>query len=698
MTKRAPARLDTGLIIPLALAGILVVAAFVHQDLVLSFQEPVAAGDAKGTFVFYEEVPGLAGVGSEKFLFRHRPSDESDWTAPVRGRGHVLDAEVFPERVFVLFDTFYSVYDRRTLERTWSFDYQKLALEVRCVGRTLDGTPILFGTDAAGRVRAAGVDDRSAGRLPGAVFEIAKELVVTRIDAAPTGATSLLVAIQTAAPKRTLTRRERTIKEEIFGQRSPSSVGSSRGAHGSTTSPAAEVEDALILVPFADGAFGEPIPYDRLPESWALASEPARSSEAGPAVGAAAGAGAATVPPPTRSVLLVGWPARLREAPIEADDDASGAAEDGEIEVDQKIALYRLDERGAVRGEAARVDVEADGLLGSIVGDADPGAIEAIAAGERLLLFSQSGRLLRVRSGTPSGDGTYAFDEPTDVASMSTASYTLIWTWFIVLIALVGIVALRLSGVLGGDDEDGDGGMGGEAVVTDEAAAAAAAAPPGEPAAEAPAAPSEGVTEAPTDRSAGDAGAGADASARVAAPTQATDATGAEDPGRPELATAFERALAFSLDFLLCSGVIFLILPAASDERLARLAWEDIPEDRVLTILISALVLGIYGAIFEGLFGQTLGKKLMGIEVRGADGSTVSPRSAILRNLFRLGLLVHLLYLVDLVAMAITARTQRPGDLIADTVVSRVADSVEVPASPGPETGAPGGATDDGPA
>ena len=77
-----------------------------------------------------------------------------------------------------------------------------------------------------------------------------------------------------------------------------------------------------------------------------------------------------------------------------------------------------------------------------------------------------------------------------------------------------------------------------------------------------------------------------------------------------------------------------------------------------------------YFTICEWRGGQTLGKKLRGIEVRSLDGGEPSLRQAFMRTVLRLvdGLA---LYLIGAVAVWTSERRQRLGDRVAGTVVVR---------------------------
>jgi len=91
------------------------------------------------------------------------------------------------------------------------------------------------------------------------------------------------------------------------------------------------------------------------------------------------------------------------------------------------------------------------------------------------------------------------------------------------------------------------------------------------------------------------------------------------------------------------------------------------------TALISVAVVFIpllYFVLMEGLWnGQTLGKRSAGIRVRMADGTPVTLVAALTRNIMRPADMVPGAYFVGILAMFLNPRSQRLGDLIADTVV-----------------------------
>jgi uncharacterized RDD family membrane protein YckC len=82
-----------------------------------------------------------------------------------------------------------------------------------------------------------------------------------------------------------------------------------------------------------------------------------------------------------------------------------------------------------------------------------------------------------------------------------------------------------------------------------------------------------------------------------------------------------------------------------------------------------------YFAVLEGLFGQTVGKAVVGIRVTDLAGGRIGWRAALIRNIFRLVDSFPGVYLVGVLVARFSARRQRWGDQVAHTIVvpSRVA-------------------------
>lgn len=92
-------------------------------------------------------------------------------------------------------------------------------------------------------------------------------------------------------------------------------------------------------------------------------------------------------------------------------------------------------------------------------------------------------------------------------------------------------------------------------------------------------------------------------------------------------------------------------------------------------LIAGIIVIGffLYHILFEGLWnGQTIGKKVANIRVTMADGLPITFAAAIGRNLLRPADFFPGSYFVGLLAMFSTPRSQRLGDLAANTVVIHV--------------------------
>ncbi|MFC5280017.1 RDD family protein [Halorubrum rubrum] len=88
--------------------------------------------------------------------------------------------------------------------------------------------------------------------------------------------------------------------------------------------------------------------------------------------------------------------------------------------------------------------------------------------------------------------------------------------------------------------------------------------------------------------------------------------------------------------------------------------------------LLPVAYLGYYVA-FEGTFGRTPGKRLLGLVVLEADGSPCGPRSALVRNPLRV-VDGAVFYLVGLAVVVLTDEDRRVGDHVAGTRVVRAGE------------------------
>lgn len=87
--------------------------------------------------------------------------------------------------------------------------------------------------------------------------------------------------------------------------------------------------------------------------------------------------------------------------------------------------------------------------------------------------------------------------------------------------------------------------------------------------------------------------------------------------------------------------------------------------------VVGLFTLLAYFFFLEALWnGQTFGKKLMRLRVRSVDGTPVTFFAALGRNFLRIADLMPGIYLFGLLSMFLTKKSQRIGDLVANTVVT----------------------------
>jgi uncharacterized RDD family membrane protein YckC len=86
-------------------------------------------------------------------------------------------------------------------------------------------------------------------------------------------------------------------------------------------------------------------------------------------------------------------------------------------------------------------------------------------------------------------------------------------------------------------------------------------------------------------------------------------------------------------------------------------------------MLLSIFVASLYSFLLEGFFGRTLGKEVMGIYVRSADGAPCGLRRALLRNLLRPVDAIGF-YLLGFIVAISSKENLRIGDRVARTVVA----------------------------
>ncbi len=92
-----------------------------------------------------------------------------------------------------------------------------------------------------------------------------------------------------------------------------------------------------------------------------------------------------------------------------------------------------------------------------------------------------------------------------------------------------------------------------------------------------------------------------------------------------------------------------------------------------------ALLWVTYYALLEGLFGATLGKRIVGLRVTDLECHRIGPQASILRNLARLLDVLPFAYLLGGILTLATRQHQRLGDRLAGTLVVPAAAAVGPP-------------------
>lgn len=135
-----------------------------------------------------------------------------------------------------------------------------------------------------------------------------------------------------------------------------------------------------------------------------------------------------------------------------------------------------------------------------------------------------------------------------------------------------------------------------------------------------------------------------------------------------ELASARERVAAYLLDLLVVGGGV-----VGAARRLG-----DSPAERLRLVGgLGLAVANLYHVVLEGMAGQTVGKRLVGIAVVTDDRGECSYAPATVRTLFRFVDWLPAGYLLGFASMAVTDRRKRLGDAAANTVVVRESDGAD---------------------
>ncbi len=130
----------------------------------------------------------------------------------------------------------------------------------------------------------------------------------------------------------------------------------------------------------------------------------------------------------------------------------------------------------------------------------------------------------------------------------------------------------------------------------------------------------------------------------------------------PAYESLFNRSVAALIDNALWFVASFYLLGLFPEST-----WEDNPEIPIAVFLVLASAWFNYFAFCEWRWGQTVGKKAMGMRVVPLDGGEMTFGPASIRNVLR----IVDFFLIGPMMIANSARRQRLGDKLAGTVVLR---------------------------
>lgn len=136
------------------------------------------------------------------------------------------------------------------------------------------------------------------------------------------------------------------------------------------------------------------------------------------------------------------------------------------------------------------------------------------------------------------------------------------------------------------------------------------------------------------------------------------------EPVAFETAPFWRRGVAFAIDFAIVGALTVVVAYPEAGPAGGRSMLDLVNLQHPLIIRMIILV---YFALPEAVFGITIGKLLLGIAVRREDGRRAGVWPTILRNLFKL---VDMLLLIEALTLVMTKNTRRIGDFVSGTVVA----------------------------
>ena len=127
-----------------------------------------------------------------------------------------------------------------------------------------------------------------------------------------------------------------------------------------------------------------------------------------------------------------------------------------------------------------------------------------------------------------------------------------------------------------------------------------------------------------------------------------------------KIASFWKRGTAFVIDSIVISIIIwglFLVNPFV------------VPLFSVIYSIFAMFFSLVYFIVLEGVYGQTLGKRLFNLNVVNKKGRKITWTDSVVRNVLRLVDILPFLYIVGIISILVTEKRQRLGDLAANTLV-----------------------------
>ena len=140
---------------------------------------------------------------------------------------------------------------------------------------------------------------------------------------------------------------------------------------------------------------------------------------------------------------------------------------------------------------------------------------------------------------------------------------------------------------------------------------------------------------------------------------------------RYDLAGGGNRGFAALVDFVAATFLVFWMLSlwAVVEAALPRRIFVS---TQGLFVILTLVMAWSYFIVLEWLWeGRTIGKRMFGLRVISADGSPAPFTAVLIRNLLRIVDFLPAFYGLGLLAVVVSSRSQRLGDLAAGTFVVR---------------------------